>query len=163
MEMNMKNLNRTLLKLALASMFSAGVAGQALAATASFKTYDSNGDGKISLAEFQEQGGQAQVFRDGDTNHDNSLSPDELVKADSSGDRIKAGKYVDDAWITTKVKTMLLKNEGMKGLGVDVETHKGTVQLAGWVNNATQVAEAEKIARSVKGVTEVKNTLQIKN
>ena len=53
----MKNLNRTLLKLALASMFSAGVAGQALAATASFKTYDSNGDGKISLAEFQERGG----------------------------------------------------------------------------------------------------------
>jgi len=85
------------------------------------------------------------------------------VKADASGDRIKAGKYIDDAWITTKVKTMLLKDEGMKGLGVDVETHKGTVLLAGWVNNATQVAEAEKIARSVKGVTGVKNTLQIKN
>ncbi|WP_157265916.1 BON domain-containing protein [Thiobacillus thioparus] len=159
----MKNLNRTLMKLTLTSMFSAGVAGQALAVTASFKTYDSNGDGKISLTEFQEQGGQAQAFRDGDTNHDNSLSQDELVKADSSGDRIKAGKYIDDAWITTKVKTMLLKDEGMKGLSVDVETHKGTVQLAGWVNNATQVAEAEKIARSVKGVTEVKNTLQIKN
>ncbi|WP_296821921.1 BON domain-containing protein [Thiobacillus sp.] len=159
----MKNLNRTLLKLALASMFSAGVAGQAMAATASFKTYDSNGDGKVSLTEFQEHGGQAQAFRDGDTNHDNSLSQDELVKADASGDRIKAGKYIDDAWITTKVKTMLLKDEGMKGLGVDVETHKGTVLLAGWVNNATQVAEAEKIARSVKGVTGVKNTLQIKN
>jgi len=37
------------------------------------------------------------------------------------------------------------------------------VLLAGWVSNATQVAEAEKIARSVQGVTGVKNTLQIKN
>ncbi len=158
----MKNLNRTLLKLALASMFSAGVAGQALAATASFKTYDRNGDGTIS-PEFQEHGGQAQAFRDGDDNHDNGLSPDEFVKASANSDRSKAGKYVDDAWITAKVKTMLLKDEGMKGLGVDVETHKGTVQLTGWVNNAAQVAEAEKIARGVKGVTQVKNDLQIKN
>src|SRR3569833_2383333 len=98
METNMKNLNRTLLKLALASMFSAGVAGQALAATASFKTYDSNGDGKISLAEFQEHGGQAQAFRDGDTNHDNSLSQDEFVLVVVCGVCFLVGKYIDVVW-----------------------------------------------------------------
>ncbi len=160
----MKNLNRTLLNLTLAGMLGMGIAGHVFAAPMpGFKTYDSNGDGKISQQEYQAQGGQARGFHEGDTNHDGSLNPDELVKAQSNGDRIEAGKYVDDAWITTKVKTLLLKDEGMKGLGVDVETHKGTVQLAGWVNSAAQVAEAGKIARSVKGVTQVRNDLQVKH
>ena len=46
---------------------------------------------------------------------------------------------------------------------MNVETHKGTVQLAGWVNNPMQIAQAEKIARSVEGVTGVRNDLQVKH
>lgn len=159
----MKSINHRFMTLTLAGLLSVGAAGQALAATASFKAYDSNGDGKISLEEYQAQGGQVQAFHDGDTNRDNSLSQDEFVKALAINDRTKAGKYADDAWITAKVKTMLLKDEGVKGLDVNVETHKGTVQLAGWVNNPMQIAQAEKIARSVEGVTGVKNDLQVKH
>jgi hyperosmotically inducible periplasmic protein len=157
----MKSINHRFITLTLAGMLGVGVAGQALAATASFKAYDSNGDGKISLEEYRAQGGQAQAFHEGDTNRDNSLNQDEFVKALAINDRIKAGKYVDDAWITAKVKTMLLKDEGVKGLDVNVETHQGTVQLAGWVNNPMQIAQAEKIARSVEDVTGVKNDLQV--
>jgi hyperosmotically inducible protein len=159
----MKSIHHRFMMLTLAGMLSAGAAGQALAATADFKAYDRNGDGTISLEEYQAQGGQAQTFHEGDANRDNSLSPDEFVKARAINDRAKAGKYVDDAWITAKVKTMLLKDEGVKGLDVNVETHKGTVQLAGWVNNPMQIAQAEKIARSVEGVTGVKNDLQVKH
>jgi hyperosmotically inducible protein len=159
----MKSINSRFVTLTLAGLLIASAAGKALAATADFKAYDSNGDGKISVEEYQARGGQAQAFRDGDDNHDNSLSPDEFVKASANSDRIKAGKYVDDAWITAKVKTMLLKDEGLKGLDVNVETHKGTVQLAGWVNQPAQVSEAEKIARSIDGVKEVRNDLQIKH
>lgn len=157
----MKTRNRTLLTLALAGMLSAGVVGQAQA-SASFKTYDSNGDGKVSLQEYEAQGGQAKAFNEGDTNHDRFLDRDELVKAGANADRITTGKYVDDAWITAKVKALLLKDEGVKGLDVNVETHKGAVQLAGWVNTSTQAAEAEKIARSVEGVKTVENDLQVK-
>jgi len=159
----MKSINHRFITLTLAGVLGVGVAGQALAATASFKAYDSNGDGKISLEEYQAQGGQAQAFHEGDANRDNSLNQDEFVKALAINDRIKAGKYADDAWITAKVKTMLLKDEGVKGLDVNVETHKGTVQLAGWVNNPMQIAQAEKIARSVEGVTGVRNDLQVKH
>jgi len=60
------------------------------------------------------------------------------------------------------LKTLLLKDEGVKGLDVNVETHKGIVQLAGWVNNPSQVAQAEKIARGVEGVKTVENDLQVK-
>ena len=159
----MKSINHRFMTLTLAGVLSVGVAGQALAATADFKAYDSNGDGKISLEEYQAQGGQVQAFHEGDANRDNSLSQDEFVKALAINDRTKAGKYADDAWITAKVKTMLLKDEGVKGLDVNVETHKGTVQLAGWVNNPMQIAQAEKIARSVEGVTGVRNDLQVKH
>ena len=159
----MKSINHRFMTLTLAGVLSVGGAGQALAATAGFKAYDSNGDGKISLEEYQAQGGQAQAFREGDANRDNSLSQEEFVKASANNDRIKAGKYADDAWITAKVKTMLLKDEGVKGLDVNVETRKGTVQLSGWVNNPAQIAQAEKIVRSVEGVTGVKNDLQVKH
>jgi hyperosmotically inducible protein len=162
MEITMKTLNRNFLTLTLAGVLSAGIIGQAQAATASFKTYDSNGDGQVSLQEYEAQGGQAKAFKEGDANHDNFLGRDEFVKAGSNGDRITAGKYVDDAWITAKVKTLLLKDEGVKGLDVNVETHKGSVQLAGWVNNSMQVAQAEKIARSVEGVKAIQNDLKVK-
>lgn len=173
----MKSINPGLLALTLAGVLSAASAS-ALAAQSmpdatpgapatpsgepSVKTYDSDGDGKISIEEFKPQGGQKQAFREGDANRDNRLNSDEYVKAIANNDRVKAGKYVDDAWITAKVKALLLKDEGVKALGVNVETHKGTVQLAGWVNNPAQIAQAETIARSVEGVKGVSNDLQVK-
>jgi len=159
----MKSINHRFMTLTLAGLLIAGAAGKALAATANFKAHDTNGDGQISLEEYLGQGGQAQAFREGDDNHDNSLSPDEFVKASANSDRIKAGKYVDDAWITAKVKGMLLKDEGLKGLDVNVVTHKGMVQLAGWVGQPEQIIQAEKVARGIAGVKEVRNDLQIKH
>jgi hyperosmotically inducible protein len=84
-----------------------------------------------------------------------------IRQTSANNDRIKAAN-IDDAWISAKVKALLLKDEGVKGLDVNVETHKGTVQLAGWVNSPAQIAQAEAIAGSVEGVKGVKNDLQVK-
>ncbi|MFP5419178.1 MAG: BON domain-containing protein [Gammaproteobacteria bacterium] len=126
-----------------------------------FQMYDGNRDGSISLEEFQAQGGLVKAFHDGDSNHDLRLSKDELAGANASNDRIMSGNFVDDAWVTTKVKTMLLKDDIIRGLSVNVETRKGTVQLSGWVNDETQIARAEQVARSIDGVKSVRNDLQV--
>lgn len=164
----MKQLNRTLLNLSFAGVVGTLAASSALAAPASrtldpgFKVYDSNGDGTVSPEEFRAQGGQEPAFRDGDADGDGRLNGDELVKAKAASDRLKAGKFVDDAWITAKVKTLLLKDEGVRGLDVKVQTHKGMVLLSGWVNDASQIPRAEEIARGVEGVRGVGNDLRVK-
>lgn len=164
----MHHINRSLLNLALATALSTLAVATALAGTAakaaplSLKDYDSNGDGMVSPEEFRAQGGREQAFRDGDANGDKHLSSDEFVKASAANDRLGGGKFADDAWITAKVKALLLKDEGVKGLDVKVQTHKGMVLLSGWVNDASQIPRAEKIARGVEGVRGVGNDLRVK-
>jgi len=136
----------------------AAVAGMAAPA---FHTYDGNQNGSISLEEFQAQGGLVKAFYEGDSNQDQRLDKNELARANASNDRIMSGNFVDDAWITTRVKTMLLKDDVIRGLSVNVETRKGTVQLSGWVNDDTQIAHAEHVARSIDGVKSVRNDLQV--
>lgn len=127
-----------------------------------FSSADSNGDGRVSLVEFSAQGGHPQAFREGDENNDSRLTQDEYTKAVANHDRIKAAKFTDDAWITARVKAKLLKDEGVGGLAISVETYKGTVQLSGWVEDPTQIVRAEKIAQSVEGVKSVRNDLMVK-
>lgn len=96
----MKSINPRLLTLTLAGVLSAASAS-ALAAQSmpgatpeapatpsgepSVKTYDSNGDGNISIEEFKPQGGQKQVLREGDANKEKSLSSNEFLKKDKPG------------------------------------------------------------------------------
>ncbi|ACB73354.1 BON domain-containing protein [Opitutus terrae] len=72
------------------------------------------------------------------------------------------GEYVDDAAITTKVKTAMVRDEVVRAMQVDVTTFKGNVQLSGFVDTAEQKARAEQIARGVNGVTAVTNNISVK-
>ena len=72
------------------------------------------------------------------------------------------GDYVDDSVITTKVKSLIVKDELLKGFEIGVETRKGVVQLSGWVGSQRAIDKAVQIAQSVKGVHSVKNSLTVK-
>jgi len=71
-------------------------------------------------------------------------------------------EYIDDSLITTKVKTAILNEPGLKVAEINVETFKGIVQLSGFVNSATAKNEAVQVARSVKGVKSVKDDMRVK-
>lgn len=72
------------------------------------------------------------------------------------------GQYFDDSVITSKVKTLLLKDEKLKGFQIKVETFNGVVQLSGFVDNKQTIEKAGQIAKNVAGVQAVKNNLILK-
>lgn len=71
------------------------------------------------------------------------------------------GETIDDATITTRVKTALLNDPKVGGLAIDVDTFKGVVTLSGGVKSKEEAQIAAEIARRTPGVTDVKTTLQI--
>lgn len=80
----------------------------------------------------------------------------------SSSKQDSAGAYIDDSWITTKVKAEILNEPTLKVNQISVETVNHVVQLSGVVDSAASRNKAVAIARSVKGVTSVKNDLQVR-
>lgn len=73
-----------------------------------------------------------------------------------------AGAYIDDATITTQIKSRMLNNPEVAGTSISVETLNGTVMLSGFAKNATEKSTAERIARDVNGVKSVKNEIAVR-
>lgn len=74
------------------------------------------------------------------------------------------GQVIDDAAITARVKTEIAKTAGLAdAAAINVDTYRGVVSLAGFVDNADEVRTAISAARTVEGVSQVKNNLEIKS
>ncbi len=72
------------------------------------------------------------------------------------------GAYVDDAGITTLVKSRFVESKQVDAASISVETLKGTVMLSGFAKSNDERAAAERIARGVRGVISVKNELTVR-
>jgi hyperosmotically inducible protein len=74
-----------------------------------------------------------------------------------------SGSYVDDATVTAKVKTAIATDVGVKAAAnVNVETHRGVVQLSGFADSGEQAGRAVEAAQKVGGVRSVQNDIRIK-
>jgi osmotically-inducible protein OsmY len=73
-----------------------------------------------------------------------------------------AGQYIDDASITSKVKTALTRDPNTSAFDISVETYKGTVQLSGFVDTDAERRRAAQVAEDVSGVRSVRNDLRVK-
>ena len=80
----------------------------------------------------------------------------------STSTQESTGEYIDDSWITTKVKTALFDEPSLKVLQINVETYKNVVQLSGFVRSAADMDKAVDITRQIKGVSSVKNDMQLR-
>lgn len=72
------------------------------------------------------------------------------------------GEYMDDTFITTKVKAAILNEPTLKSREINVESFKGIVQLSGFVTSQHDVDKAIEVTRKVNGVKSVKNDMRIK-
>jgi hyperosmotically inducible periplasmic protein len=72
-----------------------------------------------------------------------------------------AGQNVDDAALTTAVKTKLAADKLSSLTRVDVDTNNGTVSLNGVVESSDQKARAQELASQVNGVNRVINNIQV--
>lgn len=71
------------------------------------------------------------------------------------------GENIDDAAITTTVKTKLAAEKAVTLTRVGVETEKGVVYLTGVVDSEALKERAGEIARKVGGVREVVNNVRV--
>ena len=76
--------------------------------------------------------------------------------------RQSTGEYIDDAAITTKVKSDLVANQDVSGLRIHVKTVNGVVYLTGSTETRQEANKAAEIAKDVAGVKAVENNIQIK-
>ncbi|MDO8705255.1 MAG: BON domain-containing protein [Sulfuricaulis sp.] len=72
------------------------------------------------------------------------------------------GEYIDDASITTKVKSEMIADKGVTAHHISVETIKGVVYLTGSADTSQESNKAATIARGVAGVKSVNNDIHVK-
>ena len=68
---------------------------------------------------------------------------------------------IDDATITTRVKTSFVNDPVVGAMRIDVDTFKGVVTLSGRAKSKEDEQKAIELARKIRGVVDVKSTLQI--
>ena len=73
----------------------------------------------------------------------------------------KAKDYIDDATITTKVKTELAKDKQVSATKIKVETDHGVVKLTGSASSKEEADKAAAIAQGTKGVASVDNKIEV--
>lgn len=80
---------------------------------------------------------------------------------DKAGPATAAGQYVDDAAITTKVKTKFAEDKFVRSTSISVETLHGVVTLSGSAQSASEKSRAEDLASAISGVKSVKNDIAV--
>ncbi len=89
-------------------------------------------------------------------------SPVLLSACASTSTTQSPGAYVDDATITTKIKSDFVLDKTVDATDIKVETYKGTVQLSGFAKSQAEINKAVQIARNVSGVQSVKNDILLR-
>jgi hyperosmotically inducible protein len=80
----------------------------------------------------------------------------------AGGSQRSTGDYVDDKVVSTKVKAALVGDPTTKAYQIEVATYDGVVQLSGFVDDSTAVAQATSVASRVEGVKRVDNDLRVR-
>lgn len=85
-----------------------------------------------------------------------------LAGCASTREHKSTGEYIDDAAITTKVKSEMIADKEVSAHEINVNTNRGIVHLTGTVQSRAEANKAASIARKVAGVRGVENNIEVK-
>ena len=74
----------------------------------------------------------------------------------------QAGKAIDDATLTTKVKSALITEPGLKSGDINVAAANGIVTLQGTADTAENRQKAAQLASNVEGVRALRNEIVVR-
>lgn len=86
-----------------------------------------------------------------------------VALAGCAGAGQRTGAFVDDATITTKVKSAFATDKTVDAMDIRVETNQGNVRLSGFADSPAEKQRAEEIARNVSGVRSVTNAITVQS
>jgi hypothetical protein len=92
-----------------------------------------------------------------------SATPGRMGQLDAQAGKAatKAGDFLSDAELTTKIRSKMALDDTVRSRTIDVSTTGGVVTLAGTVGSAAEHDQAVRLARDTKGVTRVVDHLKI--
>ena len=78
------------------------------------------------------------------------------------GDDGSGARALDDAWLTTSVRSKFFLDDDVRGRDVEVSTQNGVVTLRGTVENERERRQALAVARNTDGVRGVNDELEVR-
>jgi len=115
----------------------------------------------LGLAACDRNTSAEKVGRDIDRAADKAEKKIDQAKEATSQKLSEAGKSVEDAALTAKVKSALIAEPGLKALAIDVDTSGGVITLNGTANSDESRDKAVQVAQNVQGVKLVRNNLVV--
>ncbi len=104
---------------------------------------------------------QIALRADGVTKVDNQITVQADYKAPTRSSERSYGELIEDAGITTAVKSKLIWSRTADGVAASVDTENGRVVLTGTASSTEAKTEAGNLARHTRGVVAVDNQLVV--
>ena len=79
----------------------------------------------------------------------------------STSKQSSAGEAIDDAVITTKVKSSFVNDQKVSASNISVSTDRGVVTLTGTARDRQEARKAAELANRVAGVKAVDNRISV--
>lgn len=86
------------------------------------------------------------------------MKPEPGMKSESG----TVGKFIDDATVTTRVKTRFARDDQVSAMNINVDTNDGVVQLSGYAGSEAEKSRAAEIASQVPDVKSVQNNIVVR-
>ncbi|MBF0158270.1 MAG: BON domain-containing protein [Magnetococcales bacterium] len=77
------------------------------------------------------------------------------------GERRGAQEFVEDNWVAVKIRSLYLQSHSVSPGNINVSVYRGRVLLTGTASSETEIAEAVRIAKEVRGAWSVHSELKI--